>query len=98
MDVAEIDENGKGLLFFGDCPVEKIEKIKGQENIFLLQLTTKLERQNQKSPAAGQFYLLKSKKSNVNYNRPISVYNSFEKINSSGKKEVTLQFMILEKG
>ena len=98
MDVAEIDENGKGLLFFGDCPVEKIEKIKGQENIFLLQLTTKLERQNQKSPAAGQFYLLKSKKSNVNYNRPISVYNSFEKINSSGQKEVTLQFMILEKG
>ncbi len=98
MDLAEIDENGKGLLFFGDTIVEKCEIVKGQPNVYLLQTTIILERQNQISPKPGQFYLIKSKKSGVNYNRPISVYHSEDKINKDGKKEITVQFMILEKG
>ncbi len=98
MDLAEIDENGKGLLFFGDVDVEIVKKIDGQPNVYFLQTSFELERKEQVSPKAGQFYLLKSKKSNVNYNRPISVYHSSEKINSRGKKELTVQFLILEKG
>ena len=98
MDLAEIDENGKGLLFFGDTVVEKCELLKGQSNVYLLQTTAVLERQSQLSPMPGQFYLIKSKISGVRYNRPISVYHSEDKINENGKKEVTLQFMILKKG
>ncbi|MCR4790592.1 MAG: dihydroorotate dehydrogenase [Treponemataceae bacterium] len=98
MDIAEIDEKGKGLLFFGDTLVEKCQLVEGQPNVYLLQTSTVLERKTQVSPKAGQFYLIKSKKSNVNYNRPISVYHSEERINEEGKKEVTVQFMILEKG
>lgn len=98
MDLAEIDENGKGLLFFGDVDIEIVKKIEGQPNVYFLQTTFELERKEQVSPKAGQFYLLKSKKSNVNYNRPISVYHSTEKINSRSKKELTVQFLILEKG
>ena len=98
MDLAEIDENGKGLLFFGDTVVEKCELVKGQSNVYLLQTTAILERQSQLSPMPGQFYLIKSKISGVRYNRPISVYHSEDKINENGKKEVTLQFMILKKG
>ena len=80
MDLAEIDENGKGLLFFGETKVEKLEKIKGQQNVYLLETTAVLERKNQISPKPGQFYLIRSKKTNTNYNRPISVYHSEEKI------------------
>ena len=98
MDLAEIDENGKGLLFFGETKVEKLEKIKGQPNVYLLETTAVLERKNQISPRPGQFYLIRSKKTNTNYNRPISVYHSEEKISNEGKKEIKIQFMILEKG
>ncbi len=98
MDLAEIDENGKGLLFYGDSKVDFVKKIEGQPNVYYLQTRIELERKEQLSPKAGQFYLLKSKKSNVNYNRPISVYHAQDIINSKGKKEITLQFMILEKG
>ena len=98
MDLAEIDENGKGLLFYGDAPVDLCKPVEGQSNVYLLQTTFELERKNQLSPKPGQFYLIKSKKSNVNYNRPISVYHSEERIKDNGKKELTVQFMILEKG
>ena len=98
MDLAEIDENGKGLLFFGDTVVEKCERVLGQPNVYLLQTTIVLERDSQLSPRPGQFYLIKSKKSAVNYNRPISVYHSEEGRSAEGKKTVTVQFMILEKG
>ncbi len=98
MDLAEIDEEGKGLLYFGDAPVEICKLVEGQPNVYLLQTTIELERQTQVTPQPGQFYLLKSKKSNVNYNRPISVYHAEERINKNGKKEITVQFMILEKG
>ena len=98
MDLAEIDENGKGLLFFGETKVEKLEQIEGQPNVFLLETTATLDRKTQLSPKAGQFYLIRSKKTTTNYNRPISVYHSEEKITQNGKKEVKIQFMILEKG
>ena len=98
MDLAEIDENGKGLLFFGETKVEKLEKVKGQNNIYLLETTIFLERKTQVTPKAGQFYLIRSKKTSTQYNRPISVYHAQEKITSDEKKQVTVQFMILEKG
>lgn len=98
MDIAEIDDNGKGLLYFGDAYVESCSLVKGQPNVYLLQTRFELERDSQVTPKPGQFYLIKSKKSNINYNRPISVYHSEEKKNSKGKREITVQFMILEKG
>jgi len=79
MDLAEIDENGKGLQFFGKTKVERLEKIEGQPNVYLLQTTIELERPNQAVPKSGQFYLIRSAKSAVHYNRPISVYHSDEK-------------------
>lgn len=98
MDLAEIDDEGKGLLYYGDALVEICKLVEGQANVYLLQTTFELDRQTQVTPQAGQFYLIKSKKSNVNYNRPISVYHAEERINKNGKKEITVQFMILEKG
>ena len=98
MDLAEIDENGKGLLFFGNTKVERLEKIEGQPNVYLLQTTIELERPTQLSPKSGQFYLIRSAKSAVNYNRPISVYHAEEWTNNEGKKKVTVQFLMLEKG
>ncbi|MBP5441702.1 MAG: hypothetical protein J6Y60_00510 [Treponema sp.] len=70
MDLAEIDENGKGLQFFGKTKVERLEKIEGQPNVYLLQTTIELERPNQAVPKPGQFYLIRSAKSAVHYNRP----------------------------
>ena len=99
MDTAEVDENGNGLLFSGETTVEFCQKVQGQSNIFLLQTTIKPERNTQIPPRAGQFYLIKSEKSNVVYKRPISVYHSEEKINkTTGKNEFTVQFMIMQKG
>ncbi len=98
MDLAEIDENGKGLLFFGNTKVERLEKVEGQPNVYLLQTTIELERPTQLSPKSGQFYLIRSAKSAVNYNRPISVYHAEEWTNNEGKKKVTVQFLMLEKG
>ena len=98
MDLAEIDENGKGLQFFGKTKVERLEKVEGQPNVYLLQSTIELERPNQAVPKPGQFYLIRSAKSAVHYNRPISVYHSEEWTSNEGKKKVLVQFMILEKG
>ena len=98
MDLAEIDENGKGLQFFGKTKVERLEKVEGQPNVYLLQTTIELERPNQAVPKPGQFYLIRSAKSAVHYNRPISVYHSEEWISNEGRRKVLVQFMILEKG
>ena len=98
MDLADIDEEGKGLLFFGETKVEKISAIEGQNNVFLLKTSVVLERENQLTPKAGQFFLIRSKKTNTNYNRPISVYHSEVTRNENGHRKVSVQFMILEKG
>ncbi len=98
MDIAEIDEAGKGLQFYGKTKVERLEKVEGQPNVYLLQTTIECERLNQTVPKAGQFYLIRSAKSAVHYNRPISVYHSEEWVNNEGKKKILVQFMILEKG
>lgn len=98
MDLAEIDDNGKGILFYGETVVDKCEIVPGQPNVYLLQTTEVTQRNTQVAPLPGQFYLIKTKISNVTYNRPISVYRSEERINSEGVKEIMLQFMILEKG
>lgn len=98
MDLAEIDENGKGILFFGKTKVERCEIVPGQPNVYLLQTTEITERNTQIGAKPGQFYLIKSAVSGVTYNRPISVYSSEEKTGSDGKKRFTIQFLILEKG
>lgn len=98
MDLAEIDENGKGILFFGKTKVERCEIVPGQPNVYLLQTTEITERNTQIGAKPGQFYLIKSAVSGVTYNRPISVYSSEEKTGSDGKKQFTIQFLILEKG
>ena len=98
MDQAEIDAAGKGLQFFGDTVVDKCEIVKGQPNVYLLQTTIHLERESQSEPKAGQFYLIRAKKTGVNYNRPISVYHSEIVHNTNGTKDVSVQFMILKKG
>lgn len=87
MDTAEIDEAGHGLQFYGKTKVERLEKIEGQPNVYILQTTVECERKNQSAPKPGQFYLIRSAKSSVNYNRPISIYHSEEWINNEGKKK-----------
>lgn len=97
MDRAEIDLDGNGILFFGDAKVTVCRKVDGQPNVFYLATEIVLERKSQLAPAAGQFYMLRAKKSSVQLDRPISVYHSSEK-ETDGKRIVTVEYMILEKG
>ena len=98
MDTAEIDENGKGRLFFGKADVVSCTKVAGQNNVYLLEVIALLERSEQLSPRAGQFYMIKSAVSSVQFGRPISVYHSSEGFTADKKKLLKIQFMILEKG
>lgn len=93
MDLADIDEEGKGRLFFGKGKVNYCSLVEGQPNVYLLEVEIHLERDSQKKPLPGQFYMLKASPSHVTYFRPISVYHS-----SSEGKIVRVQFMILQKG
>lgn len=97
MDRAEIDLDGNGILFFGDAKVTVCRKVDGQPNVFYLATEIVLERKSQLAPAAGQFYMLRAKKSSVQLDRPISVHHSSEK-ETDGKRIVTVEYMILEKG
>ena len=97
MDRAEIDLDGNGIFFFGDAKVTVCRKVEGQPNVFYLATEIVLERKTQVAPAAGQFYMLRAKKSSVQLDRPISVYHSSEK-ETDGKRIVTVEYMILEKG
>lgn len=98
MDRAEIDADGKGILFFGKGDVKLCKKVEGQPNVFLLCLEFVLERESQLTAKPGQFYLLRSEKSSVQLDRPISVYHSEEKVLADGKRSVKVEFLILEKG
>ncbi len=98
MDRAEIDLEGNGILFFGDALVTGCKKVDGQNDVYLLTTEIILERKTQLAPRAGQFYLIKAKKSSVQLDRPISVYHSEEKVNADGKRCVTVEYMILQKG
>ncbi len=99
MDNAEIDNLGRGLLFFGKSFVQKCTKVEGQNDVFLLETSAVLRRKSQIAPKPGQFYLLKSAKSSVQLNRPISVFYSEESIDSmTGLKKILLRFLILQKG
>ena len=69
-----------------------------QNDVYLLTTEIILERKTQLAPRAGQFYLIKAKKSSVQLDRPISVYHSEEKVNADGKRCVTVEYMILQKG
>ncbi len=99
MDRAEIDAQGNGRLFYGQGAVAYSRQIEGQPNVFLLEVVIELERDTQKSPAAGQFYLIRSHKSAVEFDRPISVYHAEEgRDEKTGKRQLRLQFLILKKG
>ena len=97
IDEALVDSNGNGIQFYGDGTVQFVKKIEGQPNVYLLQVEIDLLRQTQIVPKPGQFYMIRSKKSSAYFSRPISVYHS-EELFSDGKRKLSLQFMILEKG
>ena len=99
MDKAEIDASGHGLQYYAKCLVQKCAQVNGQQDVFLLETDAVLERTSQLGPKPGQFYLIRNVKSGVEYNRPISVYHSQERIDpQTGFKVVSLQFLILKKG
>ncbi len=99
MDRAEIDEFGSGLLFFGKAPVTECTKVKGQPNVYSLKVSAVYERTSQLSPKPGQFYLIRSQRSSVQLDRPISVYRTTERFSESSRvKTVDIEFLILEKG
>ncbi len=98
MDIADVDEEGRGRLFFGEGTVTGCCLVAGQTNITLLETKFTLEREGQRLPEPGQFYMLKAVPSKVSYFRPISVYHSEYTVNPDGKRTVSVQFMILCKG
>lgn len=99
MDIAEIDEKGRGLLFFGNGTVTECSAVAGQDNVFLLETEIVLERVQQLTAVPGQFYLLRSAVSSVQFYRPISVYKSeVKETKSDGSRTVLVKFLILQKG
>lgn len=99
MDKAEIDEAGRGRQFYGKGIVHQCSQVESQDDVFLLESTIILNSASQLGPKPGQFYLLRSAKSRVEYGRPISVYMSREQNDAkTGLTEVRLQFLILKKG
>lgn len=92
MDKPEIDKEGNGVLFSGKAKVTECKEI--HSNIFLLETEALLERKTQLSPLPGQFYLIKSARSNVQFGRPISVYHAERKSDTI----LRVQFLILQKG
>lgn len=92
MDKPEIDKDGNGLLFSGNAKVTECKQI--HSDVFLLETELELERKTQVSPLPGQFYLIKSARSNVQFGRPISVYHAERKSDTI----LRVQFLILQKG
>lgn len=92
MDKPEIDKDGNGILFSGNAKVIECKEI--HSNVFLLETELELERKTQISPLPGQFYLVKSSRSNVQFGRPISVYHVERKSDTN----LRVQFLILQKG
>lgn len=94
MDKPEIDANGQGILFSGNALVSLCKKADGQDSVFLLETEIALERESQVTPRPGQFYLVKSARSSVQFGRPVSVYHA----QRTGPKKLRVQFLILQKG
>jgi len=69
--------------------VSEVENAVPKGSVWLL----KVDSNDAQQPIAGQFYLIKAKKSGVLLSRPISVYSSSKKENG-----VEVEFMILKKG
>ena len=90
MDKPEIDKDGNGILFSGNAKVTECKEI--HSNVFLLETELELERKTQVSPLPGQFYLVKSTRSNVQFGRPISVYHADRKSDTI----LSVQFLILQ--
>ena len=97
MDKAEIDEQGRPVLFWGKADVRVCEPVKNQKNVYLLEVLVLLESY-QKLARPGQYYRIRSENSSVQFGRPISVYSTSEGVEVNGKRPVKIQFMILEKG
>ena len=101
IDQAQIDKDGNGILYNGIAKVERVEKVSGQKDVFLLEADYTLERKTQVLPKPGQFYMLRTKTSSGYFKRPISVYHAECLENpacSSEARQVRIQFLILQKG
>ena len=99
MDIADIDAEGQGKLYFGRGSVTSVSGLEGQKDVYLLKACVTLERETMKVPSPGEFYLLKSAKSSVQLSRPISVYYAKVRKNIDGKtRSLLLEFLILKKG
>lgn len=88
-----VDCSGVPLPLFTIANVKKVEVVESavpKNSVYLLELFVKTE-----CPLAGQFYLLKSKKSGVLLGRPISVYFSY---NDNENNSRVVDFLILKKG
>lgn len=70
-----------------DCKVE--DSAFPKNSVFLLKVIVEGEIE----PAAGQFYMLRAKKSGLLLGRPISVFHSYKRDN-----KIFLEFLILRKG
>lgn len=89
--------NQNQFQFAGTVAVDFCRAVEGQKDVYLLEATIPLEHESQVLPLPGQFYMIRSAKSRVQFNRPISVFHSEEKKDASGRK-VIVQFLILQKG
>lgn len=83
--------------FSGTVAVDFCRAVEGQRDVFLLQVTIPLIEKTQRSPVPGQFYMIRSAKSRVQFNRPISVYSCSE-TECGSERKVAVQFLILQKG
>lgn len=105
MDIAEIDELGKGILYNGTANVVSVEWDRnGTPGIFKLTVKYQLPDDSMKNIVTaqpGQFFLIQAIPSAVQFLRPISVYKSTVEHLKAGavdSRVVTVEFLILQKG
>ncbi len=89
---SEMNDEIKQTLYCGNARVLKCGNFEQRNEIYMLEVQAELT-DIQVSPKAGQFYMIQSAMSNVQFGRPISVYHAERKGNTQN-----VQFLILEKG
>lgn len=92
MNISELDDKVKETLFCDIAEVVECADFEGRPDVFLLEVKAQLT-DVQVAPKAGQFYMVQSASSNVQFGRPISVFGSEKKGN-----ELKVKFLILKKG
>lgn len=92
MNISELDDKVKETLFCDTAEVIECSDFENRSDVFLLEVKAQLT-DVQVAPKAGQFYMVQSASSNVQFGRPISVFGC-EKNGS----ELKVKFLILKKG